>query len=358
VGSAARWREANAFPKIVDTLRLDVPEDIADLAHVFLPYFSELGQAAEKALNLLDRIIKLPLGQRSERWTRGERSCSAILSTVFRRSCRSRGSRSSRVRGFGVSNMVSDWWHRFRFLFGTTERHPIELRPGVFKIQKSTTDGVFQPFIDWFNRHHFTQQGIKIGQQILAGVLNSGMRNRLVTFFGQVFRDAALRAGQAVLHTLNQPLGPGIAALAKKGADAMYQLFLSADHKISSSIKNAIGSAFDWVKDHVSSVWSSIVSIIEQPFHINIDWPSPPSWLGAITGAFGSSGNHPPKGSTGSTNPVAQTTTSASFRPAMARDIHIHVHGADLSDAPTRRRIAQQLGKAIANDWRTRAAGH
>jgi hypothetical protein len=43
---------------------------------------------------------------------------------------------------------------------------------------------------------------------------------------------------------------------------------------------------------------------------------------------------------------------------AMAGGIHIHVHGADLSDAPTRRRIAQKLGKDIAADWRRRADGH
>jgi hypothetical protein len=350
----------NEFSKIVDTLGSMFQKTSSILAHVFLPYFVELGHAAEKALNFLDRIIKLPLGQAFRALdTRGTKllgdfvdRVAEVLSKPLRLAFRVAFDDSA------FSNMVSDWWHRFTgFLFGTTTKHPIELRPGVFKIKTDTVDGVFQPFIDWFNRHHFTQQGIRIGRQILQGVMNSGMKSRLADFIGDVFKDAMKQAGSAVLHARAWPL---IRELGGKAWDWIKDKVGGILNTIASWVKGKIGAAWDSIKSHISGVWDDIVAIIEKPFSINIDWPSPPSWLSALTGAFGSSGSHPQKGSTGATNPVAgKPPAGAGYRPAMAApNVTIHIHGADLSDAPTRRRIAQKLGKDIAADWRRRADGH
>jgi hypothetical protein len=182
----------NEFSKIVDTLGSMFQKTSSILAHVFLPYFVELGHAAEKALLFIDRIIKLPLGQAFRALdTRGTKLLSDFVERVAQ--VLSKPLRLAFHVAFedtAFANMVADWWHRFvGFLFGTTERHPVEIRPGVFKISKTTVDGVFQPFIDWFDRQNFTHQGIQIGHKILNGIMTSGMRHRLADFIGDVFKD-------------------------------------------------------------------------------------------------------------------------------------------------------------------------
>lgn len=348
----------NEFSKIVDTLGSMFGKTSNILAHVFLPYFVELGHAAEQALNFLDKIIKLPLGQAFRALDQqgvpmlGKfvDRVSQVLSRPLRLAFR------VAFDDTAFSNMVSDWWHRFvGFLFGATERHPVEIRPGVFKILPKTVDGVFQPFIEWWNRHHFTRQGIQIGRQILAGLLNSGMRDRTVTFFGQVFRDAGRRAFLAII-----TMGPRLTTWFLGVVVKMGQSLVS---KIPGAARTAVAgirSAFNSVVGFVQGIWNRIVSFIESPLHINIDWPSPPSWLtslpgsGILGGVAGGIG-----GVFGHVAGVASGAAPGAPRVAMAApNVFVTIHQADLSDAPTRRRIAHQVGKEIASDWRRRAGGH
>ncbi len=346
------------FSKKLDMLKSMFGHTADELAHRFLPYLLELADASQHALNFLDRIIKLPLGQAFRALdTRGTKllgefvdRVAQVLSKPIRLAFRVAFDDSA------FSNMVSDWWHRFvGFLFGSVEHHPIEVRPGFFKMENKTVDGVLQPFIDWWNRHHFTRQGIQLGRQILNGVLNSGMRARLVAFFAQVFRDAGRRALHAFWDSLNTPLLP----LLERLWHTIDQQVNAAGHRWRQSIVSSMQSAWNAVKQAASNAWNWIVNLIESPLHINIDWPSPPSWLTSLNPFGGGGSSVPSRGGSGGSSPTNPGVARFQPRVAMAAvPFVIHIHGADLSDSATQKRVARQVGKHIANDWRRRAGGH
>lgn len=348
----------NEFSSIVDRLGSMFARTSGILAHVFLPYFVELGHAAERALAFLDRIIKLPLGQAFRALdTRGTKllgqfvdRVAEVLSKPIRLAFRVAFDDSA------FSNMVSDWWHRFTgFLFGTTERHPVELRPGVFKIRQTTVDGVFQPFIDWFNRHHFTRQGIQIGRQILNGVLNSGMRQRIVTFIVQIFRDSARQAGRAFLATLNQPLGPLLLAIVRRTWNAIDQTINDAGHRARQSIISAMQSAWNSVLNFASNIWNRIVDFVTHPISINIDWPSPPSWLTGLLGGGGPS--VPSRGGGGASSPTGGHAVVANVRRAQARMATaggnvVVVNAGPLDSLAARRKTIGMIDRGLQQRWR------
>ena len=332
------------------------------LAQRFLPYLNELADAGKQALHFLDKIIKLPLEQAFKAIdTQGVRLLGKFVDRVAE--VLSKPIKLAFHVAFGdtaFSNMVADWWHRFTgFLFGYTESHPIVLHGKTIKFEERTVDGVFQPFINWFNRHHFTQQGIKIGQQILGGLMTSGFRDRL----GKFLVDVIVAAGKQAFHAFMAAAGAAAVWVTRKMgelANAIRQKIGDAASNAGAKIRSALGAAWDWVKNRVSSIWDYIVGLIERPFHINIDWPSPPSWLTSFLGG-GAGGSGGPIHPGPSPNPTSGGSGGNSFRPAMAMAapmVVVNVHGADLSDAPTRRRIGQQIGKEIAADWRRRAGGH
>lgn len=335
------------------------------LAQRFLPYFEELAHAGERALLFLDKIIKLPLGQAFRTIdTQGTKllgqfvdRVSEVLSKPIRLAFR------VAFEDTAFANMVSDWWHRFTgFLFGSIEQHPIRLPSGrIIEIDKKQVDGIFQPLIDWFNRHHFTRQGARIGRQILAGVLNSGMRQRIVDFLGDVFRDAGHRALRAFIDTFNKPVWPLVVKAAKAAWDAIDKKVNDAGHHARQSIIAALGNAWDWVKRKANNIWDGIVSKVESLLTVHISWPSPPSWVNKL---FGTSGIDVVKSIAGSVTGSDKAIPFGHASPrvaAMAAPMivnHFHIQSADLSDAPTRRRIAQQVGREITADWRRRAGGH
>jgi hypothetical protein len=332
------------------------------LAQRLNPYFLELADAAKQALNFLDKIVKLPLEQAFKAIdTQGVQMLGKFVDRVAE--VLSKPIRLAFHVAFqdtAFSNMVADWWHRFTgFLFGETVRHPVEIRPGVFKILPRTVDGVFQPFINWFNRHHFTQQGIQIGQQILRGIMNSGMRGRIIDFFVQIFKDAARRAFSAVRASAFDFVkwwGSTIKSVSSQAWNSVRNIVGNALSSIAGAIRNKISAAWNAVVGLVRRIWNDIVSFIESPISINIDWPSPPSWLSSLPGSGIVGGLiH----TAGGIIPHAAGGVAAMPRTAMAApNVLVQIHQADLSDGPTQRRIAGQVGRAIQADWRRRAGGH
>lgn len=352
----------NAFSRELDKLQSMFGKTSNILAHVFLPYLMELGNAAEHALTFLDRIIKLPLGQAFRAIdTRGTKLLGQFVDRVAQ--VLSKPIRLAFRVAFddtAFSNMVSDWWHRFTgFLFGYTETHQVHIGKFLGPVTKTEVDGIFQPVIDWFNRHHFTKQGIGIGKQIIAGILDSGMRKRIGDFISQVFRDSARRAGRAFLNMLEQPLGPLLLRIVVATWNKIDKAVNDAGHQARNAIVSWMGQAWEWVKTKAHNIWNAIVDFVTKPFSISIDWPSPPSWLTSLLGGGGPS--VPGRGGSGGSSPTGNKVAVARVRPAMAMaspNVTVNVYGADLSDGPTQKRIAQKLGKAIVNDWRTRAGGH
>jgi hypothetical protein len=110
------------------------------------------------------------------------------------------------------------------------------------------------------------------------------------------------------------------------------------------------------------NIWNHIVDFVTHPISINIDWPSPPSWLTSVLGGGGPSipsrgGSGGTSNPTGSSNP---TYARARARPAFAGPvpkIEIHVHTGPLDSYAARRKVASQLSKIITNTWVREAGG-
>lgn len=350
----------DSFADKVDKLGSMFHRTSTILAQRFLPYLNELADAASQALTFLDRVIKLPLGQAFRTIdTQGTKMLGKFVDRVAQ--VLSKPIRLAFHVAFedsAFSNMVADWWHRFTgFLFGEVQRKPIRLPSGrIIEISSKQVDGVFQPLVDWFNRHHFTRQGIQIGRQILRGVMNSGMRDRMVSFIGDVLKEAGKQSVNAYIQAIRTIVVKALPTFLRLRS-LIIQKIKDAASQGRDAIVAALGHAWDWVKQKVNGIWDAIVAIIEAPLHISIDWPSPPSWLSnlpgsgiikSITGGIG-----------GIAGAVPSVSPRVTPRAAMAApNVFVTIHGADLSDAPTRRRIAQQVGKQIAADWGRRAGGH
>ena len=303
----------NEFSRMLATLHSMFDRTSSILAHVFLPYLVELAQAGEKALNFLDRIAKLPLKQAFEAIdTRGVNLLKDFVDRVAE--VTARPIRLAFQIAFGdsnFSNAVSDWWHRFTgFLFGYTEEHPIKLPSGHIIIEKRTVDGIFQPLVDWFNRHNFTKQGQQIGHAILGGFTDS---------------EASKRIGQAIIAALEDAWDIVMRGAHKKWNDfeAWLNGWIERLHN-----KLSVSHIFDWVKDQASNafnhaidavkkLWDKFVSWIEKPFHINIDWPSPPSWLSHLPGSGILSDIG---GGLSSLNPIGKAAVAPRAQP-----LHVHL---------------------------------
>ena len=330
------------------------------LAQVFLPYLIELAGAGEKALLFLDKIVKLPLEQAFHKIdTQGVAMLGKFVdrvAEVLSKPIKLAFHVAFQDQAFAA--MVSDWWHRFTgFLFGEMQRKPIRLASGrIIGFSNRQIDGVFQPFLNWFNRHNFTKQGVKIGNAVARGIGVALGEAHIQDFLVTIFKNAAIKSAQFWVFAVKSIVTKSI-PLWLHFTSTIRSTIINAASAAASSIKSKIGDAFDWVANQVRGIWNRIVSFIEQPISISIDWPSPPSWLSnlpgsgiikSITGGIG--GALPGVALPG----VASVTSHAMAAP----NVYITIPGADLSDAPTRRRIAHQLGKEITADWHRRAGGH
>src|SRR5581483_10769499 len=162
------------------------------LGELFLPYLNRLAHGAEDALKFVDKLAKEPLAKAMhDMATQGVQMLNQFVQQVSH--VLAKPIRLAFQIAFGsgpggneFASAVAGWWKQFNdFLFGYTKSHPVELRPGVFKMESQTVNGIFQPLIEWFNRHHFTKQGEQIGHDILNGMTSSGAAQRMGQFLIQ-----------------------------------------------------------------------------------------------------------------------------------------------------------------------------
>lgn len=281
----------DSFADKVDKLGSMFHRTTTILAQAFLPYLNELADAGEKALLFLDKIAKLPLEQAFHVIdTQGVNLLQQFVDRVA--AVTARPIRLAFQVAFGDSNFanaVSDWWDRFKgFLFGYVQKSPIRLPTGrIIGFTSKQVDGIFQPLIDWFNDHDFTKQGHQIGHAILSGFTDSEASSRIGQALVEAFKDATVIVAKGFVSLLGH-LRDRINAWGQNADHVVAQAFADAWHSVTSSAVHA----FQAIADFARNIWNKIIAFITHPISINIDWPSPPSWLTDLVGGGGGPNNY------------------------------------------------------------------
>lgn len=298
----------------------------------FMPIFLDVVRVAQQALMYFMQLAKMPLAEAMHSIaTKGiamlgqlVNGVASVLANPIRMAFQIAFSGTG-----GVQSEVDSWYHRMMaYLFtgsGMGKQQTMHIPVGTNLIQgtgkSAHVDGIFQPLIDWFNRHNFTAQGIGIGHQLIKGLSSSGVPASL----GKIFQDAGTKAGQnfakafvealitlpfLLIELINKGFMTGIQkALALVGVKVS-----TSAQNWGMSIQHDIGSAWNWVKSKASGIWNEIVSLVENPLSIHINWPSPPGWLSSLLGgAFGGGstyhgGSNPSGGARGMGGPVRPAT--------------------------------------------------
>jgi len=226
----------------------------------FMPVFQFLIHNASQALDFLNRIAKLPLDEAFKKLaTQGVPAVTKFLEQVGHLLARPLRLAVEIAFGTGkggneISSAISGLWNQLtNFLFGYSVRHPVELRPGVFKIKTTTVDGIFQPFLDWFGRHDFTKQGIEIGHKILNGILNSKAAEKASKWLVKVLGDAI----DTVESNIKQKIGANAVDFVVKHWKTILQAVEQLENPlkaIQGFIENKIGAAITTVVNHFGNV--------------------------------------------------------------------------------------------------------
>lgn len=380
------------------------------LVQDFMPVFRFLIDSAHSALTYLNQIAKLPLADAFRSLaTTGVQAVSKFLGQIG--TLLARPFRLAVQIAFGsgkggneVASAVAGLWKQFSdFLFGYTKTHPVRVGGKFLGITQTQVDGALQPFIDWFNRHHFEKQGRKIGREILAGL--APLAAPLGQFIVTVLEDAAKQAARDFVRLLGAAFH-AVQGLNARMTQAIRTAIIDAARSAASAIVSALGAAWNRVSSIASAIWRRIGSVGRAAVMILVGIIAGPlvgAWAGvsgAIRGivglihaaigavesligalqsaaSFASSINPFHGGNTNpSTNPGAGSgrglgshgpnvvTTAANVAASLAPGIHLHagaslvsVHGADLTNAAQRRVIGAQLGDEIVRRFNQQAGG-
>jgi len=334
------------------------------LVQDFMPVFRFLINSAHDALTYLNQIAKLPLKEAFQSLaTTGMQAVTKFLEQVGHLVARPLRLAFQIAFGTGkggneISSAVSGLFNQLeRFLFGYTKTHQIHIGRFLGPMTTTQVNGLFQPLIDWFNRHHFTKQGTEIGHDILQGFIGSGASQRVGKFLVQVLEDAVktvgvqlLRAAVAVAKEFYK-WGPVIALVTSGPIAALYTFIVTRIISVIRRIPglwSAVGVAIQAVVGAAKTFWGWLQKIADFFSHaltLNINWPSPPGWLTSLGGLIGG-------GSNPSSNPGAGSGRGAGSHPgsggAQVMQVnHFHLSGMG-SDAASRRQvreISREIGR-------------
>lgn len=269
--------------------------------------------------------------------------------------------------GNEIASAVAQWWHDFTgYLFGYTRTHQAHIGRWLGPVTKTQVDGIFQPLIDWFNRHDFTKQGTKIGHQILNGLkplskpfgqflvhvfedaiktVASNTWNWLehgwIAFEGRVLRTE-LKAAADAARALKDKIGPAWDWIKTKASDVWQAIVTWANNAAGAAkrdIETQLGSAWEWVKSKAQAIWDDIVRIFTAPLRIHLSVPSIPSVGGILHGL----------------NPFASNAMNSNVSGGgMVVHMTNHFHG---TDQATFSRQVRQIGQELARQQARLADG-
>lgn len=148
--------------------------------------------------------------------------------------------------GNEFASAVANMWHQLTdFLFGYSRTHILRIDGRAIKISQQHVDGIFQPLIDWFNRHDFTKQGIKIGHELLRGL--KPLAGPIGQFIVHVFEDAMKTAVVGMLQAIN-PFAEGTKQKVRALNDWISQALVSAATSAWSKIESLARGHIDGIK--------------------------------------------------------------------------------------------------------------
>lgn len=314
-----------------------------------LPVFNRLAGAASIALHYFGQLAQMPLNEAFHSLaTKGAKMLASfvtqaghILANPFRLAIRIAFSQGTAQQQLG--GILS---HLGGYLFGQTISVPVSAHRGAAQgasVMPKFQPGALQPIINWFNRHNFTKTGERWGNEIVKGIEHSGILGRLGTWLLSVLKDAGRRAWHAFVSAAEYEIKSAIPRLLtwlttfivnelrtnanwlmreygrawdwiKSKAAEIWKAITSAAssefHHIASNLQsmwssavshirgdwnsftnwlgNSVSGAWNAIKSKATSIWNQIISFIERPLTIHINWPSPPGWLGSIIGGGGS----------------------------------------------------------------------
>jgi len=344
------------------------------LANDFMPIFGFLVKNAHDALTYLNQIAKLPLKEAFQSLaTTGVQAVTKFLEQVGHILARPLKLAFQIAFGTGkggneISSAVSGLFNQLeRFLFGYSKQHQIHIGRFLGPMTTTQVNGLFQPLIDWFNRHHFTKQGTEIGHDILEGMMQGGAARRVGQFLITVLEDAAKTVATGIIREIGRALQWVIThldtvgkALILLGAPVI-GLGALITHAIGGAILKLVGgwgnvkSAIGAVVGAAKTFWGWLQKIADFFSHaltLNINWPSPPGWLTSLGGLIGG-------GSNSSSNPGAGSGRGAGSHPnptnAPTVVAQFHYHGGN--DTASFRRFAREVGREIGRQNHILAGG-
>ena len=346
------------------------------LVQDFMPVFRFLISSAHDALSYLNQIAKLPLKEAFQSLaTTGVQAVTRFLEQVGHLVARPLRIAFQIAFGTGkggneIASAVSGLFKQVTdFLFGYTKTHQIHIGRFLGPMTTTQVNGLFQPLIDWFNRHDFTKQGEKIGHAILNGFLGSGASQRVGSFLVQVLVDAAKTVAAGIIHQLGRAITWVVTHLDTVGkvlillGAPVIGLGALMVHAIGGAIVKIVGgwgnvkSAIGAVVGAAKTFWGWLQKIADFFSHVltlNINWPSPPSWLtslGGLLGGSGSASTAPGAGRLG-----AQGGGGRAPSVVQAQAMHFHFH-ATSNDTASFRRFAREVGREIGRQNHILAGG-
>lgn len=337
-----------AFADTVDHVKHAFGNLVGALAHDFLPYFDRLAHAALIALHYFQQLAAMPLDAAFKSLatkgvsmlTRFLTDVGQVLAKPFRLAVK------VAFGGLGVDNKLQPLLgHLGDYLFG----HTVTIHPHT-RIAGARPQGITQnipgalaPIQNWFDRHDFTKVGIRWGNELVNGFLNSGGAKRIAQWAGAVGSDAGKRAGHTFMAALGYEILSAIprliifilsefqTLLAREATWQMKELsklwgwikqefssgwkWVSSNatgewHTLMGRLKSdwnglvqgvernwksftswlggSVDTAWNAIKRAASRIWGEIVSLVEKPFQIHINWPSPPGWFNSLLSKGGS----------------------------------------------------------------------
>lgn len=293
------------FADKLATLRSMFGHTTRELAGDFLPVLMRLADDAQHALLFVDKLAHMPLAEAMKTAARQGipalenfiNQIGHLVAKPIRLAFQIAFGRTQ--AGNEMSTAVSNLWTQFEhFWLGYTRTRTLRFGNGrVLQITEQQANGALQPFLNWFSRHDFSAQGVKIAHGIEHALDRAGVWKNVGKFIGnsidagisQAMKGMASRILQALIpkfdtsglakvnHTFVQLFGGAFDWLKSKASAAWSSVARFASNSAGAAkrdIESLIGSGLSWIIGKAQSIWNTVEGIFSAPFHIHFSIPS------------------------------------------------------------------------------------